>query len=287
MKSEYHLNKVFMEDPLRFGDTYVFQIGRLWCGKGEIVDTHIHGNLFELTVITDGRGRILTNGIAQSVGRGDIYLSFPCDAHRIEADVANPLKYDFFAFRSENPDFKSALEQLMQEYHAPTCRLFSDERIGMLLSHAITEIDGEGLLRDELLTSILHQITIYLIRGFQKNLSQRATYTVTQNEVLCYRMMNYIDTHIFSIKTLEELADHMGYSYGYLSALYKKTTSESLFGYYHKKKLEIAAILLAENKLKISEISERLNYSSVYAFSKAFTKHFGCAPSHYRREQDK
>ena len=73
-----------------------------------------------------------------------------------------------------------------------------------------------------------------------------------------------------------------GYSYGYLSALYKKTTSNTLSDYYRNKKLELAKHLVIEKKLKIGEIAEILNYSSVYAFSKAFKNKFGVSPEKYK-----
>ena len=73
-----------------------------------------------------------------------------------------------------------------------------------------------------------------------------------------------------------------GYSYGYLSALFKKTTSHTLAHYYYEKKLDVARLLILEERFTITEISEMLNYASVYSFSKAFSKRFGVAPRVYR-----
>ena len=94
--------------------------------------------------------------------------------------------------------------------------------------------------------------------------------------------MNYIDTHIYSLKNLEDLADITDYSYGYLSALFKKTTSNTLSNYYHEKKLDAARLLILENKYKIIEIAEMLNYTSVYSFSKAFSNRYGVSPRNYK-----
>ena len=94
--------------------------------------------------------------------------------------------------------------------------------------------------------------------------------------------MNYIDTHIHSLKNLSDLSKITDYSYGYLSTVFKKTTSNSLLSYYQNKKLDVVRLLILENELTITEISEMLNYSSVYALSKAFTKHYGVSPRNYR-----
>ena len=93
--------------------------------------------------------------------------------------------------------------------------------------------------------------------------------------------MNYIDTHIYSLKNLDELCEVFDYSYGYLSAIYKKTTSNTLSGYFREKRLDSARLLLLENRLTITEISELLNYTSVYSFSKAFKEYYGLSPKNY------
>ena len=95
--------------------------------------------------------------------------------------------------------------------------------------------------------------------------------------------MNYMDTHIYTMKSLDELSEISGYSYGYLSALFKKVTGNTLSTYYRTKKLDAAKLLLQENKLTATEISSLLNYASLYAFSKAFTNHFGISPKNFKK----
>ena len=283
MSYEYHLNKVFMNEPLQFEDTRVFQIGRLYCKKDSFIEPHVHRNLFEITVVTDGVGSVTTNGQTQRVERGDIYLSFPCDTHSIASDPQKPLKYDFFAFATEHADLRQDLERIMLEFHSPMQRVIRDERILTLLGNAIIEIDGERTYSEALLSAIFRQIIIYLIRGFEESEHRHIFRTATQKDALCYRLMNYVDTHVFSMRSLAELAEQTGYSYAYLSTVFKQTTSHSLSDYYRKKKLEIAALLIKEDRMTVTEIAEQLGYSSVYAFSKAFSNAFGCSPLAYRK----
>ena len=96
--------------------------------------------------------------------------------------------------------------------------------------------------------------------------------------------MSYIDTHIYSLKNLEELTEVTDYSYGYLSFVFKKTTGETLCSYYIRKRMEAARLMLTEGNLKITEISERLGYSTLYAFSKAFKGHFGISPKNFKNK---
>ncbi len=283
LEKDYHLKRDYFQNPLKYEGINVLQIGRLFCNRDTIVDTHIHTDLFELTVVTDGKGEITTNGVPVPVEKGDIYLSLPCDSHKIVSDSEKPLKYDFFAFRSEREDFKEELELIAQNYYSANTRIFHDERVRSLVSNAIAELNQENLYSEALLASIFRQIIIYVIRGFKAVVPEKHSDAVTHAEMLCYKLMNYIDTHIYSLEKLEELADITDYSYGYLSTLFKKTTSNTLSNYYHEKKLDVARLLILENRFKIVEIAEMLNYTSVYAFSKAFTNRYGVSPRNYKK----
>ena len=282
MDKEFHLNKSFSKKPLDFEGICVFQIGRLYCNAETVIDTHWHTDLFELTIVTEGEGTVTTNGVPVNVKKGDIYLSLPSDAHKIESDSKELLKFDFFAFTCNVESFHNELEKISKNHHLSNKRIFKNDQIFRLIGNAIAELNDIKEYSNELLASIFRQIIIYTIRGFSDIEPSTYPSAVSESEILCYKIMNYIDTHIYSIKNLTELSKMTDYSYGYLSAIFKKTTNNTISDYYHNRKLETARMLLLEDGLKIIEISEMLNYSSVYALSKSFTKHFGVSPRNYR-----
>ena len=285
-EQNYHLNNVYFKEPLQYDGISVYQIGRMYCKADSVISAHVHTDLYELTIVTNGGGQIITNGVATTVKRGDIYLSMPCDTHEIRSGGEEALKYDFFAFTCENEAFKQELEHIMEHYYSPANRMFQDERVRQMIGDAIAELNGDKMYAEELLAALFRQIIIYTIRGFRQIAPDKQLDTVTSAEVLCYRLMNYIDTHVYSMRNLEELSEITGYSYGYLSALFKKTTSQTLAHYYYEKKLDVARLLILEERFTITEISEMLNYASVYSFSKAFHKRFGVSPRIYRSRKD-
>ena len=83
---------------------------------------------------------------------------------------------------------------------------------------------------------------------------------------------------------LNVLSKYFGYSYGYLSELFSKTTGEKLIDYYTTRRLEAATLLLKEDQLNIIEIAELLKYSSIYSFSRAFKNRFGISPNLYKKQ---
>ena len=284
MPSNYHLDKKYF-DNYRFQDGIsLLQIGRMYCDRTSHIEEHIQAQLIELTVVTGGKGQIITNKVPVEVQSGDVYLSLPCDSHEITVDPDDPLRFDFIAFSIEDENFKYDFERIAAEYHEAELRIFKDERIPPLLTNAITEVSRESKYSLEALSSILRQIAIYTIRAFDTAPQSKYPKNIKDSEALCYRLMSYIDTHIYSLKNLEELTAVTDYSYGYLSFVFKKTTGETLCSYYIRKRMEAARLMLTEGNLKITEISERLGYSTLYAFSKAFKGHFGISPKNFKNK---
>ena len=108
-KTLYHFDKHFVNNPLPFGDISLLQIGRRYCKPTEIITAHPHLNWFELTIVTSGKGVVITNGVETQVQSGDIYLSFPCDVHEIRANEKDKLEYDFFSFSCNDRNLKISL----------------------------------------------------------------------------------------------------------------------------------------------------------------------------------
>ena len=268
----------------RFGAIKLYQIGRLFCSPDTIIGTHLHGDCFELTIVTDGEGTVVTNDQRLSVVKGDIYFSFPGDFHDVVTSKTNPLKYDFFAFNTDDPRLKSDLNDVMCTLNLNT-RIFRDDRIGNLVSQALAELSAEEEYSEEVLACIFLQTVYYIVRWLKLHVSRTRTDDVSNDELLCYRIMNYVDTHVYSITTLGELGAVSNYNYSYLSTTFHTTTKRTLNDYYRSRKLEVARLLLLEGKLNGSQIAEKLNFSSLYSFSKSFKSKFGMSPQAYKKSR--
>ena len=279
MKPRYHFVKDYQDSELNLNDISLIQLGRRYCSHEEVIPTHTHKDFYELTIVTSGEGTVISNGKSFPVKAGDVHLSIPYDIHQIIASSNSELEYDFFAFRVLNEELYSELKKISNAPTIINARTFVDNKITELISNAISELSTEKPYGNKLLENIFSQIVIYLIRDFNKPTLEKVKYT--QSEILCYQIMNYIDTHIYSIINLEDIAPKFNYNYRYLSTIFKKTTDKTIFDYFQSRKLQTAKALISENKYKLSEISTMLNYSSPFAFSKAFKKKFGFAPKFF------
>lgn len=266
-------------EPKRYGSMMVYQIGRTHCGAGTVIAAHSQRNYYEFTVVTGGKGINITDGVRIPVEKGDIYISFEGDFHEIISDTSDPLKYDFLTVQTDNADILRDLEELKERHHDADARIVRNERITKLVSDAISEINGDGEYKELVMESLIKQIFVYFIRDMKSRRTDCMTGGVSDSDITCFRIMNYIDNHIYSMKDLSELSEVTNYSYNYLSNLFKKTTGGTLRDYYQNRRLETARLLISSGETTVTAAAELLGYSSLYSFSTAFKRRYGVSPA--------
>lgn len=82
------------------------------------------------------------------------------------------------------------------------------------------------------------------------------------------------------------LSDEMHYEYNYLSNLFSSVEGVTLEQYIIKQKIEKVKELLFYDELNLSEIADKLGYSSVAHLSGQFKKITGFTPSEMKKSRD-
>lgn len=84
------------------------------------------------------------------------------------------------------------------------------------------------------------------------------------------------------------LSDKSHHDYNYLSNLFSEVEGTTIEKYFIAQKVEKVKELLVYDELSLSEIANRLNYSSVAYLSNQFKKVTGLTPSHFKQiKEDK
>ena len=206
MENKYLITHNFIEKPLVLPDFYIYQIGRIFCNEKTAYPNHYHRKWYELTVVTGGEGLIYTNNKPISVKSGDIYLSCPHDIHAVYSSKSNPLQYDFCSFFPLNDKLLKEFQLLSSLLSNEHSRLFRSNRISTLFPLAINEM--QDLSKDfstTLLNSVIWQIAVYTLRILKKEHSSDSTIIGNKN-LLCYQLMDYINSNINTIRSLTELS---------------------------------------------------------------------------------
>lgn len=101
------------------------------------------------------------------------------------------------------------------------------------------------------------------------------------------RARQYVLSHIEERLLLQDVANEVCISAGYLSTLFKKQYNQSFVSFINQAKVEHACRLIRERKYLISEISCRLSFENAYYFARVFKKYMGMSPSEYEKSLDR
>ena len=100
---------------------------------------------------------------------------------------------------------------------------------------------------------------------------------------LAEKARRYVLNNVESNISLQDTAEHVGVSAGYLSTIFKREYNQSFVDFVNTTKIEHACRLLEEKELMVMEIAYRLGYENAYYFSKVFRKYMGMSPTDYQR----
>jgi AraC family transcriptional regulator len=97
------------------------------------------------------------------------------------------------------------------------------------------------------------------------------------------RMQTYIESHLRSELTLEDLAKAAGYVPEHACRLFKRLVGLSPFEYVRARKLSRAALELRDARKRVLDVALEYAFGSHEGFTRAFSSQFGMSPSSYRR----
>ncbi len=97
------------------------------------------------------------------------------------------------------------------------------------------------------------------------------------------RSIAYMKANLFSQLTVNDVAQHLGYSGSRLRAIFKKATGESIYAYLLRLRLQKAKELLSNTELSILEIAMDVGFASYTRFADLFRTKCGTSPTAFRR----
>ncbi|MCZ8217291.1 MAG: helix-turn-helix domain-containing protein, partial [Cyclobacteriaceae bacterium] len=89
------------------------------------------------------------------------------------------------------------------------------------------------------------------------------------------------DAHL-ELPTVEQIADELNVSPGYLSDLLRNLTGQNTQQHIHEKLIEKAKEILATTNLTVSEVAYQLGFEYSQSFSKLFKSKTNLTPSEFR-----
>ena len=95
------------------------------------------------------------------------------------------------------------------------------------------------------------------------------------------KIIKYIDTNIYNVKTVRDIAIDLNFTENYISHLFKSNMGISLSQYIKKQKLKVAKTLLETKNITLTEVAKILNFDSVQSLSRAFKQEYNQTPTEF------
>lgn len=257
----------------------------------EPLPRHSHSkNAFELHYVTAGKGFVVLENQTFPLSPGVLYITGPNIAHEQIPDESESLtEFGLFFLISESESNSPLADQFIKhelwlgdagkEVDALAQAILWEktnqkpgyrQKIPLLLAELMIEcvrnFVSDGKIYDNKLPVPSNKLSVDLLQ-------EENTLLVIDEIFLC----RYADI------TLEQLADSIGLSTRQAQRLLEKNYNKSFSSMKLEARMAAAETLLRNSSLKITEISNRIGYSSIEHFSNAFKKFYGVSPGQYRK----
>ena len=100
-----------------------------------------------------------------------------------------------------------------------------------------------------------------------------------------YKAINYIKQNLDKKVTLQDTANHVGFSYTHFSKVFKDEMGVPFNVYLNKFRVERSKALLLSDRLSIQDVCDAVGYTDQSYFVKVFKKYAGVTPGSYRKKQ--
>lgn len=166
------------------------------------------------------------------------------------------------------------------------CKMIVKEELMRLgLRYMVIDLGMVEMLED--ITREQHdKLKENLLRSGLELLDDKRSILIERIKSLIIEMVHYSD-ELPELKYSAYISEKLGYNYTYLANVFSEVKGITIQQFIIIHKIERVKELLLYEELNLTEISYKLNYSSVAHLSRQFKKITGLTPSFFRKLKDK
>lgn len=243
---------------------------------------HSHDDVLELMLILSGSGLVIIDGVPCNVDAGDIIIYNKDSYHQENADPSNA--FSLYAIAATGIRLPGLPEDHICDKNAPKVlhtendfemfrllfsRIFSLVRIG---DYRQTELldNYMKVLMDEVILKCNTQRDNSLFMGAgKKNVSEE--------------ILEWLNEHYREKITLQDVADSLSLSPGYVSHVFKDRFGYPPMQYINYLRIGRAQIRLIESNDKIADIAMDVGFNNIGNFNRTFLSLVGLTPRDFRK----
>lgn len=256
----------------------------------EVLPRHCHGeNIYELHYVTEGKGKVFLEDTGYDLESGMLYVTGPNVCHEQISCQEDPIT-EFGVYLCVD---RNQPQGEIMSFFCKNIRWVGQgrEELGQLVAKIITEQEQRYLGWKEKISRILSEFLIECVRSY-------ADFPIEHEKILepdedfcshdireenAQLVMDEMFLYDYREIRLETLAERLGFSTRQTQRFIRKYYGKSFSEKKREARMAAAVAMLSHTRMKITEISNNLGYSSLEHFSSAFSEYFEKSPSEYRK----
>ncbi len=231
---------------------------------------------YQLVYINEGRGIFESEPTGPvRVEGGHVFLLFPGIWHRFRPVKKVGWDESWIGFNGD------VAERIMNGFFAPdkaVVRVGNNQELKDLIRSVAGILDKAPPGYQQLLAARTME-ALALIRSCAMSFDAGNPEAARKIEQAC----RHLARHYRETVDMNQLAKELGLSYSRFRHLFKEQTGSAPHQYQLEIRLNLARYWLIDSDLSVSQVAERLGFSTVQYFSCLFKKAVGCPPGAYRK----
>ena len=226
------------------------------------------------------------------INKGEIVFHKPNEVHSVRCDGVTPANIFIMTFVCKSPVMKffnnkllsvpyrlqGILAAIVEEMQAAY-----GENPGWIKNHVDSPLGAEQMIK-----SYLEMFLIMLARATtpseQRLVQAECQYfeNTAQSKPVA-DAIQALESNIYRQMSIDELCRITNYGKSQLCGQFKRATGKTVMEYFTELKIREAKMLMREQRLNNSQISDALGFSSPQYFIRMFKQHTGMTPGEYKK----
>ena len=166
------------------------------------------------------------------------------------------------------------------------CKMAVKEELKKLGLHFIFVDLGEIEIMENITEEQRENLKIGLLNSGLELMDDRRAVLIEKIKIVITEMVHYSD-ELPKMNYSDYISEKLNYDYTYLSNIFSEVKGITIQQFIIIHKIEKIKELIIYDELNITEIADKMNYSSVAHLSGQFKKITGLSPSHFKQLKDK
>lgn len=253
-------------------------------------------NFWEFIYVDKGEINITAGTKQLTLQKGEIFFHQPNEFHAVQAtglSAPNIIVISFASKSSAMHFFTSRLltldtleRNLLASIIKEAEHCFSSRADDPYLTCMVKK-NSDMFGAEQMIRLYLEHFLIHIIRrqsrlhALKTSPSPYIKMSVQDINEIFHTTVEYLENHLGSKVSLEQICRDNSIGRTQLQKIFHEKSGCSVIDYFSKLKIDTAKQMLRTNQFNITQISEKLGYTSVHYFSRQFKKATGMPPSEY------